>query len=106
MHRLTSEKSNYDSHKPSKNLQHNISARLCRSVICQISPLPYKLVSNSKSKILKKKVFLKSILPIILLLTHYVQVVDLTGRYSKSDVYQKVFSMELIEVFHHLLSAA
>lgn len=24
----------------------------------------------------------------------------------KSDVYQKVFSMELIEVFHHLLSAA
>lgn len=51
MHRLTSEKSNYDSHKPSKNLQHYISARLCRSVICQISPLPYKLVSNSKSKI-------------------------------------------------------
>lgn len=80
MHSLTSEKSNYDSHKLSKNLQYYISARLCRSVICQISLLPYKLVSNSKSRIQKKKVFLKNILPIILLLTHHVQVADLTGR--------------------------
>jgi len=51
MYILTSEKSNYDSHKSSRNLSHYITARLCNSVICQISPFPYKLAFNSKFRI-------------------------------------------------------